>query len=100
MAGKPISMTLEIDTSIMVAQTKIIAEVLESFEPLLAKASQEIVENIISNFVVKLKDILFGYYVATLLADGTSKTVRVIRYRGDIKSFTTAFWTREIHLLH
>lgn len=90
------TMTLQVDASALVAQTKVIAEVIKRFEPLL----KELPDEIIKNFLVALKGFIFSYNVTTVGADGSRKTVRVLRYRSGIEDFTTAFWAREINVLH
>lgn len=100
MAGKPISMMLVIDTSIIVAQTKVIADVMNGFEPLLAELPKQRVKELVSKFIIELKAIIVGDQVTTFIADGTGKAVRTLSYSGDIKAFTTAFWTRELNVLH
>lgn len=94
------TMTLQVDISAMAAQMQIAAEIMKEYEPLLSKLTEQRVNQIISDFVVAMNNIVIGYYVTTIFADGARKTIRAIRYRGDIKSFTAAFWAREVCVLH
>lgn len=92
------TMTLELDLSAMVSQTKLIADVLQGFEPLLSGLSKQRIKDLLSKFIVELKTILVGDLVTTVIADGTGKAVRTLRYSRDVKEFTTAFWTRELNI--
>lgn len=94
------SMTLKVDVSAMVAQMKIASEVMNEFEPLLSELTEQRAKQSISDFIVALNNLVVGYYVTTFFTDGTRKTIRCLRYRGNIKNFTTAFWTKEVCILH
>lgn len=98
-AGKMIT-TLHVDASAVAGQTRVVEAVSKRYAPLIEKIPRERVEVIVSNLIVELRALIFSYNVTTTAADGTSKTVRTLRYRGDIKDFTTTFLARELHLVH
>lgn len=89
--------TLRIDASAVAGQTRIVEAITRQHLPLFEKVPRERIEEIISNLVIELRGLLFSYKVTTVIADGSRKTVRAFRYRGDIKDFTTAFWARELN---
>ncbi|MFH5043488.1 hypothetical protein ABWM37_10800 [Klebsiella michiganensis] len=92
--------TLRVDASAIVGQNRIVEAVTKEYLPLLEKLSNERVENIINQLLIELRRLIFSYNVTTVIADGTRKTIRTLRYRGDVKSFTAAFWTRELYFTH
>lgn len=93
-------MTLQIDTSVIISQTKIAAVVISQFIPLLKKLPYDRVETILNKFLIELNHIVFGYNVVTIGTDGTRKVVRTLRYRGAIEDFTATFWTNEVNRIH
>lgn len=92
--------TLHVDASAVAGQTRVVEAVSRRYAPLVEKIPCERVEVIVGKLIVELRALIFSYNVTTVIADGTRKTVRTFRYRGDIKDFTTAFWTRELYFTH
>ncbi|EMJ9261472.1 hypothetical protein RRQ98_004522 [Klebsiella pneumoniae] len=89
--------TLRVDASAVAGQTRIVEAITRRYLPLFEKVPRERIEEIISNLVIELRGLIFSYKVTTVTADGSRETVRALRYRGDIKDFTTAFWARELN---
>lgn len=100
--GKPGKMmtTLCVDTSAVAGQTRVVKAVCEQYVPLKPMLPRGQFEAIVGSLIVELRALLFRYNVTTIAADGTSKTVVTLRYRGNIKDFTAAFWARELHYIH
>lgn len=100
MGSKIIVMALQVDTSALVAQTRVIAGIIKRFAPSLEELPDEITKNLVNKFLVALKGVVISYNVTTIGTDGSRKTVRVLRYRSGIEDFTTAFWASEINVIH
>jgi len=92
--------TLQIDATAIAGQTRVAEAVIRRHLPLFEQIPQERVRRIIDGLFVELKGLIISYNVTTILADGASKTVRTIRYRGCIEDFTTAFCAKEFNLSH
>lgn len=94
------AMTLCIDVSAIAGQMRIIREVTKRYAPLLQKISGECAEDIVNDFVIKLRGLIFSYRVTTIFADGSCETVRALRFKGCVKGFATTFWARKLNCVH
>lgn len=87
--SKETAMALYIDISAIAGQVRIIRAVTKRYAPLLQKVSGECTEDIVNDFVIKLRGLIFSYKVTTIFADGSRETVRALRFKGCVKDFAT-----------
>ncbi|ENI5053834.1 hypothetical protein ABX163_004695, partial [Escherichia coli] len=85
-------MALYIDISAMAGQVRVIRAVTKRYAPLLQKVSGECTEDIVNDFVIELRGLIFSYKVTTIFADGSRETVRALRLKGCVKDLATTFW--------
>ncbi|ALL93180.1 hypothetical protein RPU84_005094 [Escherichia coli] len=93
-------MALYIDISAIAGQVRIIRAVTKRYAPLLQKVSGECTEDIVNDFVIKLRGLIFSYKVTTIFADGSRETVRAMRFKGCVKDFAATFWARKLDCIH
>ncbi len=98
--SKETAMALYIDISAIAGQVRIIRAVTKRYAPLLQKVSGECTEDIVNDFVIKLRGLIFSYKVTTIFADGSRETVRALRFKGCVKDFATTFWARKLDCIH
>ena len=94
--SKETAMALYIDISAIAGQVRIIRAVTKRYAPLLQKVSGECTEDIVNDFVIKLRGLIFSYKVTTIFADGSRETVRALRFKGCVKDFATTFWQENL----
>lgn len=98
--SKETAMALYIDISAIAGQVRVISAVTKRYAPLLQKVSGECTEDIVNDFVIKLRGLIFSYKVTTIFADGSRETVRALRLKGCVKDLATTFWARKLDCIH
>lgn len=94
------AMTLCIDISAIAGQMKIIRTVTNRNKPLLQEIPGKYIKDIINDLVIELRGLIFSYKVTTIFADGSSKTIRALRFKGCIEEFASTFWARKLNCIH
>ncbi|EHK5490070.1 hypothetical protein IU866_005111, partial [Escherichia coli] len=64
--GKEAAMALYIDISAIAGQVRVIRAVTKRYAPLLQKVSGECTEDIVNDFVIELRGLIFSYKVTTI----------------------------------
>lgn len=98
--SKEAAMALYIDISAIAGQVRMIRAVTKRHALLLQKISGKCAEDIINDFVIELRGLIFSYKVTTIFADGSCETVRALRFKGCVKDFATTFWARKLDCIH
>lgn len=98
--SKETAMALYIDISAIAGQVRVIRAVTKRYASLFQKVSGECTEDIVNDFVIELRGLIFSYKVTTIFADGSRETVRALRLKGCVKDFATTFWARKLDCIH
>ncbi len=67
--GKEAAMALYIDISAIAGQVRVIRAVTKRYASLFQKVSGECTEDIVNDFVIELRGLIFSYKVTTIFAD-------------------------------